>query len=79
MSFDGKAGLFAREALIREVEATPKPGLVDKNNSGSHSDMDVSLFIKSADALAPYFTAFAEYGRKRRKKTRKRLFRMRAR
>ena len=34
---------------------TPKPGLVDCRNSGSHKDMDINTFIKSADALSNYF------------------------
>lgn len=45
----------AHAALIRELDLTPKPGLVDKSNSGAHSDMDYSLFVKSAAALTPYF------------------------
>lgn len=45
----------AHAALIRELDLTPKPGLVDKSNSGAHFDMDYSLFVKSAAALTPYF------------------------
>lgn len=45
----------ARLALLEELDLTPKPGLVDKNGSGAHSDMSYSLFCKSADALLPYF------------------------
>lgn len=47
--------LGAHAALIKELDLTPKPGLVDKNNSGAHFDMDYSLFVKSAAALTPYF------------------------
>lgn len=42
-------------ALLEEVSTTPKPGLVDRNNSGSHKDMNISHFQKSAFALYPYF------------------------
>ena len=49
-------------ALICEVYATPKPGLVDRNNTGSHKDMDLRMFLASAEALGPYFTACARIG-----------------
>ena len=45
----------AHAALLRELHATPKPGLVDERNNGAHTDMDVPLFTKSAAALLPYF------------------------
>lgn len=48
----------AVRAMLYEVNATPKPGLVDKDNSGSHDDMDVFTFEESALALMPYFTEF---------------------
>lgn len=52
----------AYQALIREVNVTPKPGLVDRNNSGAHKDMDIRHFFASATALRPYFCACAEEG-----------------
>lgn len=45
----------AVSALVEEVELTPKPGLVDAANNGSHPDMDLPLFQKSAESLRPYF------------------------
>ena len=45
----------ALRAMLREVSATPKPGLVDRANSGSHDDMDLTTFLDSAAALAPWF------------------------
>ena len=45
----------AHRAMVEEVSTTPKPGLVDRNNSGSHTDMNFFTFMDSADALAPYF------------------------
>lgn len=51
---------LAVDALCREVRVTPKPGLVDKNNSGAHRDMDLSMFLASAAALRPYFVFCAE-------------------
>lgn len=53
---------MAVESLIKEVETTPKPGLVDRRNNGSHSDMDIHTFIKSANALKPYFCRCVEIG-----------------
>ncbi len=41
-------------AMIEEVCTTPKPGLVDRNNNGSHEDMDIPLFVRSALSLKPY-------------------------
>lgn len=49
-------------ALCQEVSATPKPGLVDGNNRGSHKDMDIRHFFASANALRPYFAKCAEQG-----------------
>lgn len=49
-------------ALSKEVSTTPKPGLVDGNNSGSHKDMDLRHFFASSNALRPYFCRFAETG-----------------
>ncbi len=46
---------LAVQSLIDEVNTTPKPGLVDKRNNGSHTDMDRSIFLASANALTPYF------------------------
>ncbi len=46
---------LAVQSLIYEVHTTPKPGLVDLNNNGSHTDMNVKTFEKSALSLKPYF------------------------
>jgi len=51
-----------RLGLQGEVEATPKPGLVDKDNSGAHKDMDWHTFAKSTDAIVPHLLAMAEKG-----------------
>ena len=45
----------AIQALIDEVETTPKPGLVDLWDSGSHKDMDINTFYDSIDSLKGYF------------------------
>ena len=49
-------------ALEKEVTTTPKPGLVDENNSGAHKDMNIEHFFASANALKPYFQRFAMEG-----------------
>lgn len=45
-------------ALLYEVSSTPKPGLVDRDNSGSHRDMDFFTFLDSSAALIPWFRDF---------------------
>lgn len=54
---------LAYQALVQEVCTTPKPGLVDMQNSGSHKDMDIHTFLKSAKALQPYFAECAAIGK----------------
>ena len=53
---------WAYSALTQELSTTPKPGLVDRNNAGSHRDMTPRHFFASATALRPYFHKFAEQG-----------------
>ena len=52
----------AVRALLYEVLTTPKPGLVDRTNSGSHKDMDIFTYADSTAALAPYFSKCAALG-----------------
>lgn len=52
----------AQRALLCEVAVTPKPGLVDRHNSGAHDDMDVFTFIHSACTLCGYFETCARIG-----------------
>ncbi|WP_010624227.1 triphosphoribosyl-dephospho-CoA synthase [Companilactobacillus versmoldensis] len=47
-------------ALKWEVSFSPKPGLVDAYSNGSHKDMDIDLFYKSADNLLAGFQQMAE-------------------
>ena len=60
-----RLGELAVEALIAEVDLTPKPGLVDRRNSGAHWDMDREMFHRSARALEPYFRQAVELGMER--------------
>ena len=57
------AASLAVRALLYEVCTTPKPGLVDRVNSGSHKDMDIFTFISSSAALWPYFAQCVRVGR----------------
>lgn len=57
-----QVAFLAVQSLIDEVHTTPKPGLVDRRNNGSHTDMDVRLFEISAQALRPYFKACVQIG-----------------
>ena len=56
---------LAVQALLEEVDQTPKPGLVDRNNRGSHQDMDRDLFHRSARSLLPYFRRAVTLGLER--------------
>lgn len=56
---------LAVKALTDEVELTPKPGLVDRRNSGAHRDMDLAAFRRSAGSLSPYFSRAVELGMER--------------
>ncbi|OHE70238.1 MAG: hypothetical protein A2001_21200 [Treponema sp. GWC1_61_84] len=60
-----RIGRLAVRALLREVAAGPKPGLVDRFGSGSHDDMDFMTFSDSALALGPSFAACAREGLER--------------
>jgi len=52
----------AEQSLIDEVNTTPKPGLVDRRNNGSHKDMTPQHFQNSANALKPYFAECVKIG-----------------
>ena len=55
-------GQWAAESLRLEALTTPKPGLVDRRNSGAHRDMDLAMLLRSADALEGYFVRCAALG-----------------
>ena len=60
--FSEYIGAKAYGALLLEVSTTPKPGLVDRNNKGSHPDMGLKHFFASANVLRSYLCKFAESG-----------------
>jgi triphosphoribosyl-dephospho-CoA synthase len=50
-------------ALLHELAAWPKPGLVSHVDSGSHTDMDAAMMQASAESLRPFFGELAAAGR----------------
>jgi holo-ACP synthase/triphosphoribosyl-dephospho-CoA synthase len=50
-----KLSSLAQQAILAEISLTPKPGLVDRFNSGSHADMNYQTFIDSTAAISPWF------------------------
>ncbi|AZR28128.1 triphosphoribosyl-dephospho-CoA synthase MdcB [Xanthomonas vasicola pv. arecae] len=57
-----RLGRLAVSALHAELACAPKPGLVTPFDSGSHTDMDASTFVRSLFALRGYFVALAQAG-----------------
>ncbi len=53
---------LAVEAMLSEVSATPKPGLVDRHNCGAHHDMDFFTFVSSSAALSDAYRAMGQVG-----------------
>ena len=56
----------AVSALLQELNAYPKPGLVSEKDSGAHADMDYALMCQSARALFRPFACVAAAGREAR-------------
>ncbi|AVQ05745.1 TPA: triphosphoribosyl-dephospho-CoA synthase MdcB [Xanthomonas vasicola pv. zeae] len=57
-----RLGRLAVSALHAELACASKPGLVTPFDSGSHTDMDASTFVRSLFALRGYFVALAQAG-----------------
>lgn len=47
-------------SLLEELELTPKPGLVDKNDPGAHDDLSMNMMKQSALSLKETFYKIAE-------------------
>ncbi len=58
-------GQAAVTAMRMELDLTPKPGLIDSQNSGSHKDMDYGTMVRSIEALRPCFIRLALMGWKK--------------
>lgn len=61
-TFADKIASLAAKALLYEVSVTPKPGLVDRDNSGAHRDMDFYTFLASTTAITPSLRAMTAAG-----------------
>ncbi|MCX7788728.1 MAG: triphosphoribosyl-dephospho-CoA synthase CitG [Spirochaetes bacterium] len=53
---------LCEKALREEVELSPKPGLVDKEDPGAHSDMGLYTFYRSIVAIVPYLKESVQAG-----------------
>lgn len=62
---DAQLAALAVDALIDEVELTPKPALVDGRGSGAHRDLDLATMLRSARTLEPTFAALSRASRGR--------------
>lgn len=60
-----RIGRLAVRSLYREAALPGKPGLVCPGSQGSHRDMDFATFVRSLQALRPYFPAIAACGQQR--------------
>lgn len=60
--FAAHIGSLAIRALYRELELSPKPGLVSPTDSGSHQDMDFHTFVRSLESLRNYFPEITHVG-----------------
>ncbi|WIV10484.1 triphosphoribosyl-dephospho-CoA synthase CitG [Proteiniborus sp. MB09-C3] len=67
---------IAIKSMLLEVSATPKPGLVDRNNSGAHKDMDFYTFMESCASQTFTFYKCALEGLKFEGKDKKELLRI---
>lgn len=55
-----------RMGVLRELDLTPKPGLVDRQDSGSHADLSYAGMRASAELLPLYFDEILRYHQKQR-------------
>ncbi len=71
-----QAAALVTRALLDEVCVTPKPGLVDRANNGSHRDMDIFTFTAAAAALAPYWSRCVQRGQESARQRPEETFRL---
>lgn len=53
---------LACNALECELDTTPKPGLIDRDDNGAHTDMTYSTMQNSIKALRPFFNRLTAMG-----------------
>ncbi len=57
-----KFSKIAKKSMFKEVNLTPKPGLVDRRDNGSHKDMNIGTFYKSIEAIGSFLEKFVWCG-----------------
>lgn len=62
-SWQQRLSELAGAAVLQELELYPKAGLVSHVDCGSHQDMDYSTFLKSIQALEPYWRKMVQLGK----------------
>ena len=65
LSYKKKAEVITQlaiKSILYEVSCTPKPGLIDRKNTGAHDDMDYFTFLDSIVSLIPFFYKLVEAG-----------------
>jgi len=50
----------ATKAILYEISVTPKPGLVDFEDSGAHTDMNYFTFLNSSATISPFWLEIGE-------------------
>ena len=58
-----KLSEYLSQAILLEVAAYPKPGLVNRHTNGSHSDMSILTFAMSSVVLSRAYYQFLELGK----------------
>jgi triphosphoribosyl-dephospho-CoA synthase len=51
----GRLAVTLHQGAVRELEVTPKPGLVDRRDAGSHPDLSFAAMLTSAHLLPVYY------------------------
>lgn len=60
--FVSEFSALTTKALLYELAVTPKPGLVDRRDSGIHTDMDFFTFLDAISVLTPHFANLVRQG-----------------
>lgn len=61
-----KVGQYLTQAILLEVSAHPKPGLVTRLSNGAHKDMSVFTFMMSSAVLSKAFNDLQDIGQAHR-------------
>lgn len=53
---------LAHEAVMQQLNTSPKAGLVTPYSTGAHTDLDYALMQAAAQAIAPHWVTFGQTG-----------------